>query len=258
MGDRDDGARVLLQVLLEPEHALGVEVVGGLVEQQQIRLLQEQLGQRDPALLTAGEILDTRVARGRAQGIHRLLQLRVEIPGVGRVDLGLQFAHLGEQGVEVGIRIGHRRRDLVEAVELGLDRADALLHVLEHGLALVEHRLLHQDAHRVSRAELGLAIAGDVEPGHDLQDGGLARAVRADHSDLRPRQERHGHIVEDELLADRFAGAHHRINEFGHGVSLRIALAGHLTAGGAGYQSIVRVVPIRQRPVDSSFCAVLA
>ena len=71
--------------------------------------LQEQLGQRDPALLTAGEILDTRVARGRAQGIHRLLQLRVEIPGVGRVDLGLQFAHLGEQGVEVGVRIGHRR-----------------------------------------------------------------------------------------------------------------------------------------------------
>ena len=34
VSDGDDGAGVLLEVLLEPEHALGVEVVGGLVEEQ--------------------------------------------------------------------------------------------------------------------------------------------------------------------------------------------------------------------------------
>ena len=60
VGDGDDGAVVLLQVLLEPEHALGVEVVGGLVEQQQVGLLQQQLGERDAALLTAGEVRDAR------------------------------------------------------------------------------------------------------------------------------------------------------------------------------------------------------
>ena len=36
MGDRDDRARVLLEVALEPGDGLGVEVVGRLVEQQQI------------------------------------------------------------------------------------------------------------------------------------------------------------------------------------------------------------------------------
>ena len=56
VGDRDDGAGVLGQVLLQPEHALGVEVVGRLVEQQQVGLLQQQLAQRDPAPLTAGEL----------------------------------------------------------------------------------------------------------------------------------------------------------------------------------------------------------
>src|SRR5205085_9864747 len=35
VGDGHDGAGELLEVLLEPRHALGVEVVGGLVEQQQ-------------------------------------------------------------------------------------------------------------------------------------------------------------------------------------------------------------------------------
>src|SRR5262249_23081910 len=53
VGDRDDGAGVLLQVLLQPLHALGVQVVGGLVEEQQVRLGQQQAAQRDPALLAA-------------------------------------------------------------------------------------------------------------------------------------------------------------------------------------------------------------
>ena len=40
MGNRDDRTLVGLQVLLQPEHGLCVQVVSGLVEQQQVRLLQ--------------------------------------------------------------------------------------------------------------------------------------------------------------------------------------------------------------------------
>ena len=43
VGDGDDGAGVLLEVLLEPLHGLGVEVVGGLVEQQQVGRLSSSL-----------------------------------------------------------------------------------------------------------------------------------------------------------------------------------------------------------------------
>ena len=56
VGDRQDRARVGGQVLLEPLHALGVEVVGGLVEQQQVGLGQQQLAQRHAAPLTAGQV----------------------------------------------------------------------------------------------------------------------------------------------------------------------------------------------------------
>src|SRR4051794_39606305 len=98
VGDGEHGAVVLRQVLLEPEHALGVEVVGGLVEQQQVRLLQQQPGQGDAALLATGQVRDRGVARRGAQRLHGLLELRVQVPGVGGVDLVLERAHLPEQG----------------------------------------------------------------------------------------------------------------------------------------------------------------
>ena len=41
MGDCDDGALVLLEMGLEPLDALGVEVVGGLVKQEDVGFLQE-------------------------------------------------------------------------------------------------------------------------------------------------------------------------------------------------------------------------
>ena len=118
MGDGDDGAVVGREVLLEPQHRLGVEVVGGLVEQQQVGLLQQQLAQRDAAALTTGEDGDVGVRRRAAQGVHGLLELGVEVPRVGGVDGLLQLAHLGHQRVEVGVRVGHLGGDLVVAVEL--------------------------------------------------------------------------------------------------------------------------------------------
>ena len=61
----DDGARIVLEKPLEPRHRLGVEVVGGLVEQQQIGRLQQQPAQRDAAPLAAGQ---RRRRRRRAGG----------------------------------------------------------------------------------------------------------------------------------------------------------------------------------------------
>ena len=157
MGDGQDRALVVGEVLLEPQHALGVEVVGGLVEQQQVGLGQQQLAQRDAALLATGQVGDGLVGRRAAQRVHRLLELRVEVPGVGRVQLLLQLTHLLHQ--LVGVVGGHQLGDLVVPVELGLDR-HALLDVLADGLVLVELRLLHEDADRGARREEGVAVVG--------------------------------------------------------------------------------------------------
>ena len=60
VGHGQDGALVGGEVALEPLHALGVEVVGRLVEQEQVGLAQQELAQRDPAPLTTGEVRDRR------------------------------------------------------------------------------------------------------------------------------------------------------------------------------------------------------
>ena len=223
VGDGDNSAGVLLEMLLKPQHALGVEVVSGLVEQQQVGLLQQQLAQSNSPFFAAREVCHHLVARRAPQRVHRLLELRVEIPSVLRVELFLQRPHLGKQGIKVGVGVSHGERDFVKAVQLVGETAHAVLHILKHGFRLVELGLLHEDSDRVARAQPRLAVRGGVEPRHDLYYRGLTRAIRADHADLRTREERHCDVIEDDLVADRLAGADHGVDEFGHVLSLERA-----------------------------------
>ncbi len=189
-------------------------MVGGLVEQQQVGLAQQQLAQRDTAALTTGEVGDRLVRRRAAQRVHRLLELRVDVPRVGVVELLLELAHLLHQLVRVVGR--HELGDLVEPVQFDLDLAEALLDVAADRLLLVERRFLQQDADGRFRVEERLAVAGLVQPGHDLEDGRLARAVRSDHTDLGTRVEAHGDVIEDDLVTVRLAHLLHRVDKLRH------------------------------------------
>ena len=200
VGDGEDGAGVGRQVTLEPLHRLGVEVVGRLVEQQQRGLLEQELAQGDPAPLASGEVVDQHVGRGAAQRVHGLVEPAVEVPGVGVVEIGLQVAHLGEKLVVVGVRIGELLRDRVVAVELALDLVDGLLDVVQHRPALAERGLLLQHPDGRAGVEERVAVVGVVEPGHDLQQRRLARAVGSDDADLGTVEEREGDVVENDLV----------------------------------------------------------
>ena len=74
MADDDHGARIAREVIGQPQRAFEVEIVGRLVEQQQVRLGEQHRGERDAHAPAAGEI------RARA-----LLRLGVEAePGEDR------------------------------------------------------------------------------------------------------------------------------------------------------------------------------
>ncbi len=194
MGDRDDRALVLGQVLLEPRDRLGVEVVGGLVEQQQVGRAQQQAAERHAAALAAGERAHVGVRRRQAQRVHRVFELRVEVPRVGRFDLRLDLAEL------LGGLLGVVGGQLVEAVEQRLGLGDAVLDVALDVLALVELRLLLEHPDGRARRERGLAAVLLIDPGHDPQQRRLARAVVAEHADLRARVERERDVVEHRLV----------------------------------------------------------
>jgi len=56
MGDHHHGAGIVVQRALQPGDAFGVQVVRRLVQQQQVRLFQQQLAQRDAPPLAALDV----------------------------------------------------------------------------------------------------------------------------------------------------------------------------------------------------------
>ena len=169
-------------------------MVGRLVEQQQVGRGQQQPAERDAAALAAGQRRDVGVAGRQAQRVHRLVELGVEVPGVGGVDPLLQAREL------VGGLVGVVGGQLVEAVEQGAQLGDAVLDVAAHVLALVELRLLLEQADGRAGRELRLAAVLGVAPGHDPQQRRLAGAVEAEHADLGARQEAQRDVLEHLLV----------------------------------------------------------
>ena len=218
VGDDQDGAGIIAQMAFEPLDGLGVEMVGRLVEQQQLGLLEQQPAERDAAALAARELLHVAVVRRTAQRVHRLVDLGVEIPQPLGLDLVLELGHL------VGglVRVVHG--ELVVAVEDRLLRRHAVHDVLAHALGRIELRLLRQVAD--ARALGDPALAGEllVDPGHDAKQRRLAGAVDAEHADLGVGIERQVDVLQDLAVARIGLGqALHVIDELtGHRRPTRI------------------------------------
>jgi hypothetical protein len=207
VGDGHDRPRVVAQEALQPGHRLGVEVVGGLVEQQQVGPRQQQPAQRHPAALAAREGGDVGVARRDAQRVHGDLDGAGQVPGAGGLDLRLEVGLAGAQLLVVGVGIGPAGHDLVVLAEQRGDLTDAVHHVAVHVLGRVELRLLLEHAHAEAGGEAGLAGEPVVDPGHDAQQRRLAGPVRAQHADLGARVERERDVLEH-LLVRRVEPAH--------------------------------------------------
>ncbi len=84
-------------------------MVGGLVEQQHVRLLEQDSAERHPAALAAREPRDVRVTRRQAQRVHRHVDLVIELPETERVDALLQVPLLLEEPVHLARRPSARR-----------------------------------------------------------------------------------------------------------------------------------------------------
>ena len=61
VGHDDHRALVVRQGLLQPSHRLHVQVVGGLVQEQHVGVLEQHLAERDSPPLAAGALADAGV-----------------------------------------------------------------------------------------------------------------------------------------------------------------------------------------------------
>ena len=161
------------------------------------------LGQGDAALLTARQAFDVAVVGRAAQSVDRHLDLGIDVPQIAGVDLLLEGGHLLHQ--LVGVFLGHFHGDGVEAVDPLLLLAPGL-DVLANIQGGIELGLLLQIAALDSVGGAGLAGELGVQAGHDLQQGGLARAVDPDHADLGVVVEAQPDVLEDLLAAGKGLG----------------------------------------------------
>ena len=161
-------------------------MVGRLVQQQQVGALQQKAAERHTAALAAGERLHLGVAGRAPQRIHGNLDGAIQLPAVGGVDLLLKLRLLGQESVHLVVAhlLAELAGDLVEAVEQRLHLAQALDHVLHHGLGVVELRLLGEIPHLGALGDPSLAAILLVEAGHDPEHRRLAGAVGSQHADL--------------------------------------------------------------------------
>ena len=153
----------MVKVLFQPLYALGIKMVGRLVQQQYIGLLQQQAAQCHAAALTTGQHTCLLVLGRTAQGIHGLLQTVVYVPGIGGIDHILQFGLAGHQGVHlVLVLIVFRQLELMVYLIVLLKGVINLLHALHDHLldclVGVQLRLLRQIAHAVSGTEHHLTL----------------------------------------------------------------------------------------------------
>ncbi len=192
VADDQHGVGVAGEEGLEPDRALEVEVVGGLVEKKDVRPGEEHGGECDAHPPAAGEL-----------GAGTALRLGVEAEAVqdrGGAGLGGMGVDVGEAGVDLGDAVG-------VAGVLGLGHQCGAFgvggkHGVEEAVA-GRRRLLGDAADAGALGHLDLAAVERGLAADQPEERGLAAAVASDEPDLVPGGDRRRGIVEELLALDR-------------------------------------------------------
>ena len=189
MGNGNDCTLVLVEVLFQPVYAFCVEVVGGLVEQQYVGLLQQQTAQGNAASFSTAQRGHFGIGGGAAQGGHGAFQLAVQIPGVCTVNDVLQLALACEELVHlVLVLVVFGQSELLVNLFIFGQRVHnvlyAFLYGFHYGLLIVQLGVLFKIAYRVAGAPHYVALIALLNSGNDLHQGGLTGSVQTDDAYL--------------------------------------------------------------------------
>ena len=219
VGDRDDVPGILLQVALEPGDRLGVEVVGRLVEQQQVGLLRAGAGRARRGAARRPRASSTSASPGgRRSASIAISSVPVELPRVRGVDLVLQRLLL-EHFVHLVVRVGSPSF-MISSKRVSSARVSATASstCCEHGLRRVELRLLRQVADARALAPGTPRRRSPCRRPAMMRSSVLLPAPFApEHADLGARVERQPDALQDLLaLGGDLAQVLHGEDELGH------------------------------------------
>ena len=180
VSDQDDRRVERLQVRLEPFQRLDVEVVGRLVEQQQVGVAGERARQRGACQLTAGERAQValEVAVAEAEAMQRRVDAVAPVVAAGVLEprLGLRVGAVGRfVGRAARHRLLERGQLLLQRKQLGAARQHV---VAQRDPALARRPLVVQRQLR-ALGEYELAAVDRRLPRQHAQQRRLAGAIAA-------------------------------------------------------------------------------
>ena len=234
VGDEQQCALKTDQEFFQPGDAVDVEMVGRLVEQQQIRLHHQGARQHHPPLHPARERLELRLAiesEPRDDALGALLDLPAALILQLMLKLGqpcqILLARVGSQRMRAGEILVHQRAQLAEPGGHHLEDA---------GIDIPRH-LLRQPPDPQPLTGVHPTAVGLNLPGDDPQQCGLARPIAPDQTDPLAALDGEGDLIEQGRQAvgetDRieteqghaFSRESRRMNVVGAGAGAHIATA---------------------------------
>ena len=188
-------------------------MVRRLVQEQYIRLLEQQTTEGYTAAFTSGEGSDTRLIGRTAKSIHRAVKFLVDVPCVSGIQFVLQLRLTSQELIEIGIGFTKRHVDLVVLFQHVHDRLHTFLNDLAHGLVRIELRVLLQIADRVAGRPNDLALVLFLNTGDDLEQGRFTGTVQTDDTDLGAIKETQVDVLQYLFLrTETLIQSHHRKN----------------------------------------------
>ena len=177
--DQQQGAAVVAQPLFEPDHRVQVEVVGGLVEQQQVGAAHQRLREVEPHAPAAGKVGHRArdVGRRKAEAIEQGGGSRRRAVAVDLLQAAMQFADAlaGVCGFGDG-QIGFDAAQFAIAIEHEVERR-----------ARQRGRLLRDMGDHPARGQFAIAAIGRKLAAQQREQAGLAGAVGAGERDFPAR-----------------------------------------------------------------------
>ena len=189
--DQQDRAGIGLQIALEPHQRIEVEVVGRLVEHQQVGLLDEQAGEvcaHHPAAAHRAQG-PVEIPFAERQPAQNCFGPRLELVAAERLIPRLHGVKIFRLGIVAGIERLH------PPLKLDDFRRDPRRQ-LQHRLVADRRGFLRQMADRRLALDRHFARVRRVASEDQREQRGLARAVRADQPDAVVAVDLERHVLE--------------------------------------------------------------
>ena len=206
----DDRALVFPQRVLQPLRRFQIEMVGRLVQHEQLGLHEQYPRQTQPRLFAAGKQARGLLAPlpGKAQSGQHALYAAGPLVAAGLLEAIGQSGVFAAQALEqIGVFVVLRHLPL-EIAQLFLHTLQRLEHarkLLHHGQLGGDVGLLSEQPHPRAAQQTHRAAVGRHIAGNDLHQRRFAAAVHAHQAEPLPLLEREINILQYDVQAKRLA-----------------------------------------------------